>query len=120
MSNFECDSVLIADAPPAMMAGSIPSIDTIVTDLIAMIRSQTQYAGTAWTEATPIQETGIDSFDFVELVFEVEDKYGIDLNFNANNMEALQTVADVAKLILARLRAKGCTEWRASSSRGSA
>ena len=82
------------------------TFDAIVSDLLVIIRSQTKNAGTDWSAATTMQETGIDSFDFVELIYEVEDKYGIDLNFNANTADDIKTVADVATLIKARLAAK--------------
>jgi len=107
MANVEFEPSLIAAAPDATPESAAPpTIDTIIADLIVIIRSHAAETAAEWNAATTIQETGIDSFDFVELVFEVEDKYGIDLNFNANNAENLRTVADVAELIQRRLLAK--------------
>jgi len=107
MANVEFDPSQIAiahDATPESNAP--PPIEKIIADLIVIIRSHTNQTATEWDAATTIQETGIDSFDFVELVFEVEDKYAIDLNFNANSAENLRTVSDVAQLIQSRLLAK--------------
>jgi len=95
--------------PSSAAAAVIPSVDAIVSDLLAMIRSQTKDDGKAWGPETTMHETGIDSFDFVELVYELEGKYGVDLNFNANTAEDLKTVADVAALIRSRMAAKGPT-----------
>jgi len=106
MANVEFDPSLIATQHDATPEGDAPAIETIIADLIAIIRSHTQEAAIEWGAATTIQETGIDSFDFVELVFEVEDKYGIDINFNANTAENLRTVSDVAQLIHSRVLAK--------------
>jgi len=80
-----------------------PSLDSIISDLIALIREQTKNNEKEWGPETTMQETGIDSFDFVELVYEVEDKYRINLNFNANTADDLKTVGDVAALIHARI-----------------
>jgi acyl carrier protein len=104
MTNVEFNS-----SPSSAAAAAIPSIDTIVSDLLAMIRLQTKSDGKGWGPETTMHDTGIDSFDFVELVYELEGKYGIDLNFNANTAEDLKTVADVAALIQSRTAAKGLT-----------
>ena len=107
MANVEFDPPLIATAHDATPESDAPpSIDKITADLIVIIRSHAKETATEWGAETTIQETGIDSFDFVELVFEVEDKYAIDLNFNANSAENLRTVSDVAQLIQSRLLAK--------------
>jgi len=88
--------------PSAKVAAPAP-LDSIVSDLLALIRAQTGISDKEWGPETTMQETGIDSFDFVELVYEVEDKYGINLNFNANTADDLKTVGDVATLIHARI-----------------
>lgn len=36
------------------------------------------------TRATPIADLGIDSFSIVEIVYEVEEKLGVEVPFNAN------------------------------------
>jgi len=92
--------------PSSITTPPSKTYDEIVSDLLALIRAQTKDAGKEWGPQTTMQETGIDSFDFVELVYEVEDKYGIDLNFNANTADDLKTVADVAALIHARITEK--------------
>lgn len=106
MANVELDPLLIATQQHATPGSDVPAIETIIADLVVIIRSHATEGATEWGAATTIQETGIDSFDFVELVFEVEDKYGIDLNFNANTAENLKTVSDVAQLIHKRVLAK--------------
>ena len=83
-----------------------PSIDAIISDLVTMIQDQTKDTSKELGPTTTIQESGIDSFDFIELVYELEGKYGIDLQFNANTAENLKTVADVATLIQSRIAAK--------------
>ena len=36
------------------------------------------------TRETPIADLGIDSFSIVEIIYEVEDKLGVEVPFNAN------------------------------------
>lgn len=49
---------------------------------------------------TSLEEAGIDSFDFIELVFEVEEEFGIHIDHNQNDVAArLKTVGDIAGLI---------------------
>lgn len=83
----------------------VPGIDEIVTDLLSIIRTHTKNLGEGWSASTVIEETGVDSFDFVELIFEIEDKYGVDINMNANTSTTdISTVADVASLVQAAIK----------------
>ena len=83
----------------------VPSLDEIVIDLLQIIRNHTKNAGDDWNAATIVEETGVDSFDFVELVFEIEDKYGIDINLNANtSANDIATVADIATLVQSTIK----------------
>ena len=83
----------------------VPSIEDIVMDLLSIIRSHTKSIGDGWNASTVIEETGVDSFDFVELIFEIEDRYGIDLDLNANTSGVeIATVADVATLVQATIK----------------
>ncbi|ODP36489.1 acyl carrier protein [Sphingomonas turrisvirgatae] len=56
-----------------------------------------------------LQEAGFESLDVIETVFEIEDQWDIDINFNANtaSMEQFRTVADVVRLVDEAIAAKG-------------
>lgn len=83
----------------------VPGIEDIVTDLLSIIRAHTKSVGEGWSAATTIEETGVDSFDFVELIFDIEDKYGVNIDLNANTSAAdITTVADVASLVQAAIK----------------
>lgn len=49
------------------------------------------------TRETPIGDLGIDSFAVVEIIYEVEEKLGIEVPFNANQnpFGAMKTVGDL-------------------------
>lgn len=48
-------------------------------------RDRPKLATTVWRPETLLDETGFDSFDLVELIFKIEDQFGIDIDYNANN-----------------------------------
>jgi acyl carrier protein len=84
---------------------SVPAINDIVQDLLAIMRRHTRQAGEGWNGATTIEQAGIDSFELVELIFNLEDKYGINVHFNPNASDhALATVEDVARIMQASIR----------------
>ncbi|ODT21350.1 MAG: hypothetical protein ABS54_12815 [Hyphomicrobium sp. SCN 65-11] len=39
----------------------------------------------AWGRETLLDETGLNSYDIVELIFKIEDHFGIEVDYNANN-----------------------------------
>jgi len=49
------------------------------------------------TRDTPIGDLGIDSFSIVEIIYEVEEKLGIEVPFNANDnaLAGMKTVGDL-------------------------
>jgi nodulation protein F len=47
-----------------------------------------------------LDELGIESLDAVEMIFELEDRFGIEIPVNANNTGAVfGTVADVIRVV---------------------
>jgi acyl carrier protein len=52
------------------------------------------------TAATSLEDIGIDSFDFIELVFQIEEEFGVHVDHNQNDVAArLKSVGDIANLI---------------------
>jgi acyl carrier protein len=84
---------------------AVPTVSEIVDDLLGIMRRHTKTEGEGWNRATTIEEAGIDSFDFVELIFELEDTYKISINFNSNAADqSLTTVEDVARFVEKQIR----------------
>lgn len=70
---------------------------TRIADYIA---KQTGKDPASITAETSLEEAGIDSFDFIELVFQVEEEFDIHIDHNQNDVAArLKTVGDIAGLI---------------------
>lgn len=79
---------------------------TVTSDLIEIIRKHTQAPGEDWTAETKVSDAGVDSFDVVELVFQIEDKYGIVVSLNANtNLSPETTIGELAQLIIGHVDA---------------
>lgn len=70
---------------------------TRIADYIA---KQTGKDASAILPETSLEEAGIDSFYFIELVFQVEEEFDIHIDHNQNDVAArLKTVGDIAGLI---------------------
>lgn len=70
---------------------------TRIADYIA---KQTGKDPSQITAGTSLEEAGIDSFDFIELVFQIEEEFGIHVDHNQNDVASrLKSVGDIAALI---------------------
>lgn len=60
------------------------------------------------TPTAKLSDLNVSSLDMVEVVFALEDKFGIQLPFNANtDANEFETVGDVIALVEKQLAAKG-------------
>ncbi len=52
-------------------------------------------------ESTDLQEAGFESLDVIEMIFNLEDAFKIDIPFNANETDTSQmkTVGDIVRLV---------------------
>ncbi len=97
-------------AATTAIAGSTPfgsdAGDEVVSSVFEIARKYLKTADGNWNTATRLEEAQIDSLDFVELVFEIEDRFGIELNFNANEQPVSEmtfgTVVELIRNALAR------------------
>jgi nodulation protein F len=59
-------------------------------------------------ESDWLDELGIESLEAVEMIFELEDRFGIEIPVNANNTGAVfKTVADVIRVVEELVAQKG-------------
>jgi acyl carrier protein len=65
--------------------------------LIEIITEHAVGLTTPVTRETPVGDLGIDSFAIVEIIYEVEEKLGIEIPFNANDnpMQGMKSVGDL-------------------------
>lgn len=65
--------------------------------VLEIIKAHTVGFAGELTRATPVADLGIDSFAVVEIIYEVEEKLGVEIPFNANEnpFGAMKTVGDL-------------------------
>ena len=81
------------DALPATITGDLRA-DVFVV-LKEIIKKRTGAAGDDYTEETLLKDIGLDSFDAIECIFQLEEHYKVDIDFNANNPESkMETISD--------------------------
>ena len=68
-------------------------------DIIKMITSKTSYHGGALQLSDPLDKLGLDSMEVVSLTFDIEEKFNIELPFNANLDITSKTVADLIQTV---------------------
>ena len=70
------------------------------TDVIAIIRKKLPAGKTTLELSDRLQDLGIDSLSVVELIFELEEKFNIQIPYNANDTgPELETVGEVVSAI---------------------
>ena len=73
-----------------------------------ILRKRTGNDGADWTEDTTLADTGLDSFDAIECVFELEEHYHVELDFNANDPRTkMETIRDFVDMATRAIAARG-------------
>ena len=67
--------------------------------IIEMITSRNSYHGGALKLSDPLDKLGLDSMEVVSLTFDIEEKFNIELPFNANLDVKSKTVADLIEAV---------------------
>lgn len=79
---------------------------SVANDIIAMITSRKSYSGGALQLSDPLDKLGLDSMEVVSLTFDIEEKFNIELPFNANLDVKSKTVADLIEAVDALVATK--------------
>ena len=82
-------------------------------EIIHLIERKSRQPGVAISPETPFDELGIESLDQIELIFELEEHFDIELPYNANLPEGqtleLVTVGDLIALVAGQIGQSGAT-----------
>jgi acyl carrier protein len=82
------------EALPATIVRDLRADVSVVLKEIIKRRNGTA-AADDYTEETLLKDIGLDSFDAIECIFQLEEHYKVDIDFNANNPESkIETIAD--------------------------
>jgi acyl carrier protein len=75
-------------------------------EIIEMIKSRSSFTGGEIKLSDPLDKLGLDSFEVVSLTFDIEEKFDIELPFNANSDIDSKTVADLVQTVERLVAAK--------------
>ncbi len=71
-------------------------MDEVATKIIEILRKNMKDPSKTVTLETPLSELEIESLDLAVIVFDIEDTFGIEIPYNANEeVEAFATVGSV-------------------------
>jgi len=68
-------------------------------DIIEMITNRTSYNGSTLQLSEPLDNLGLDSMQVVELIFDIEEKFNVNIPVNANMDIESKTVADLIQAV---------------------
>jgi acyl carrier protein len=75
-------------------------MDSITSDVLALIQKKLPSDRTTLSMSDRLKDLGIDSLSVVELIFELEEKFNIQIPYNANDNEPeFETVGEVIDAI---------------------
>jgi len=81
---------------------------TQIDDILEIIAAKAMIDRAKLTPEVKLNTLGLTSLDMVELVFAIEDKFGIEMPFNANTgAHAFQTIGDVIAAVEGKTPSKG-------------
>lgn len=68
-------------------------------EIIRMIADYKDLPPDTVTPERTFEELGIDSLDAIDIIYEVEDKFQVEISQDELNMQELQRVGDIAALV---------------------
>ena len=75
-------------------------MDEVAADTVAIIVKRVPPDKRNLSMADRLEDLGIDSFSAVEMIYDLEEKFDVELPYNSNdNMPDLQTVGDLVEVI---------------------
>jgi acyl carrier protein len=75
-------------------------MDDVTTNVLALIQKKLPPEKTALSMTDRLKDLGIDSLSVVELIFELEERFNIQIPYNANDTEPeFETVGEVVDAI---------------------
>ncbi len=74
--------------------------DPIAEDIIAKIKTHASPDAGAISLATELDELGIHSLELTEIIFDIEDEYGIEIDMNTSDAwNSLKNVGDIVTAV---------------------
>ncbi len=89
-------------------------MDDVATKIIEILKKNMKEPPETISLDTPLSELDIESLDLAVIVFDIEDTFGIEIPYNANeevdaDFTTVGAVVDKVKAIIAETKASGAT-----------
>lgn len=95
-------------------------VAAMIDKLIGMLRKRTGKDDADWSSATTLEDAGLDSFDVVECIFQLEEEMGVSIDFNANNESKVSTIGEFAEVIVRNMTNEAIPGVKATGTAGAA
>ena len=84
---------------------------SVLEQVTKIVAKQMDKDPSEFNESTDLQEAGFESLDVIEMIFNLEDEFKIDIPFNANEADTIQmrTVGDITRMVEALALNKAAT-----------
>lgn len=83
-------------------------MDELTADVIAKIKAHADPEGGEITTATALTDLGIHSLELTEIIFDLEEAYGIEVEMNtAEAWSSLSNVGDIVEAVRALITKNG-------------
>lgn len=86
-------------------------MDEVATKIIDILKKNMKDPSKSVSLETPLSDLGIESLDLAVIVFDIEDTFGIEIPYNANeeveDFSTVGTVVDKVKSLIAESKASG-------------
>lgn len=96
---------------PRMDGGRERDMDDVATKVIDILKKNMKEPSDNISLETPLSELDIESLDLAVIVFDIEDTFGIEIPYNANeeveDFATVGSVVDKVKSIVAESKASG-------------
>jgi acyl carrier protein len=84
---------------------------SVLEQVTKIVAKQLDKDPSEFNESTDLQEAGFESLDVIEMIFNLEDEFQIDIPFNANEADTIQmrTVGDITRMVKTLIANKAAT-----------
>lgn len=76
----------------------------LLTKIIEAIAAQTDIDPSTLSADTSLESLDVSSFDFLEIVFKIEEKFGVHID--VNTMEGIGTIGELTEIITKQVEAQ--------------
>lgn len=98
---------MTSEAPAITLDLLIEILKDVINERMPARRAEIEAAAATWGRDTLLEEAGFTSYDFVEIIFKIEDRFGIEIDYNANTgVNDARTIGEICNGIGQLIAAK--------------